>query len=128
MSAAGTDWAAVTAGAIRFASGVSFLVAPARANALWGGEPEESPTAQLLLRSMGYRDALIGGLLVAAGLRGGSRATGWFLASAGADLADLLGGIANQGRMTASQRVIGLGGAAAGIGIGVAGALRAARR
>ena len=40
---------------------------------------------------MGYRDALIGGLLLSAGLR--SKDTrGWFPASGGADASDLLGG------------------------------------
>lgn len=51
------------AGTIRLASGVSFLVDPLRANKLWGDPEEPTPTARLLLRSMGYRDALIGALL-----------------------------------------------------------------
>ena len=60
-----TDYAALTAGSIRFASGVSFLVAPEKANRFWGDpEPVAKPTAYLLLHSMGYRDALIGGLLI----------------------------------------------------------------
>ena len=42
---------------------------------------------------MGYRDALIGGLLVHAALRGRDT-RGWFLASGGADASDLLGGLA----------------------------------
>src|ERR1700755_620652 len=78
------DRAAVAVGGIRLASGISFLVDPLRANRLWGDPDEPAPTAQLLLRSMGYRDALIGGLLVAAGLRG-QNTRGWFLASGGAD-------------------------------------------
>ena len=41
---------------------------------------------------MGYRDALIGGLLATAALRGRDT-RGWFLASGGADAADLLGGM-----------------------------------
>ena len=57
------DRAALAAGSIRLASGVSFLVDPVRANRLWGDPDEPAPTARLLLRSMGYRDALIGGLL-----------------------------------------------------------------
>ena len=101
---------AVSAGALRLASGVSFLVAPEAANRLWGDDEDSSPTASLLLRSMGYRDALIGGLLLWSGLRGSSTTAGWFLASAGADAADLLGGIANHDRMTAQQRIRGLGG------------------
>ena len=64
------DRFALTAGTIRLASGISFLVDPLRANRLWGDPDEPTPTAQLLLRSMGYRDALIGGLLAAAALRG----------------------------------------------------------
>ena len=75
---------------------------------------------------MGYRDALIGALLLVSGLRG-TNVAGWFLASAGADAADLLGGIANHDRMTARQRQRGLGGAAVGIGVGVLGATRARR-
>ena len=58
------DRAALVAGSIRLASGVQFLVDPLRANRLWGDRSEPSPTARLLLRSMGYRDALIGALLL----------------------------------------------------------------
>ena len=48
---------AVTAGAIRFASGVSFLVSsPEAANRLWGDSADSGPTTSLLLRSMGYRE------------------------------------------------------------------------
>jgi Domain of unknown function (DUF4267) len=121
------DLLAVSAGAIRLASGLSFLVAPEAANRLWGDDEDSGPTASLLLRSMGYRDALIGGLLLWSGLRGSSTTAGWFLASAGADAADLLGGVANHDRMTAQQRIRGLGGAAVGIGVGVLGAARSTR-
>jgi hypothetical protein len=119
---------AVAAGAIRLASGLSFLVAPEAANRLWGDDEDSGPTASLLLRSMGYRDALIGGLLLRSGLRGDASVPGWFLASAGADAADLLGGVANHDRMTGAQRVRGLGGAAVGIAVGVVGAAGARRR
>ena len=122
------DGLAVVAGAIRLASGVSFLVAPEAANRLWGDEEEPEATASLLLRSMGYRDALIGGLLLVSGLRPGGSSTGWFLASAGADAADLAGGLANHERMTRSQAVRGLGGAVVGIGVGLLGAGRAVAR
>jgi hypothetical protein len=120
-----TDVMAVVVGSMRLASGLSFLVAPAAANRLWGDNEDSGPTASLLLRSMGYRDALIGGLLLGSGLRGNRRAAGWFLASAGADAADLLGGLANHDRMTASQKARGLGGAAVGIAVGLLGAARA---
>jgi hypothetical protein len=119
---------AVTAGAIRLASGVSFLVAPEAANRLWGDDEDSGPTASLLLRSMGYRDALIGGLLLQSGVRQDAHTAGWFLASAGADAADLLGGIANRSRMSKQQQLRGLGGAAVGIAIGVWGAMRTRRR
>src|SRR5260370_16033433 len=77
------DGMAVTAGSIRLASGVSFLVAPEAANRLWGDAEDSGPTASLLLRSMGYRDALIGGLLLAAGGSGQGHAARSVLASAG---------------------------------------------
>ena len=123
------DGFAVVAGAVRLASGVSFLVAPSAANRLWGGDPgDESATASLLLRSMGYRDALIGGGLLRAGLRSSSPSTaGWFLASAGADAADLWGGLANHERLAPRSRAIGLGGAVVGVCVGIGGALRASR-
>jgi len=90
----------------------------------FGGDPDEpAPTARLLLRSMGYRDALIGGLLATAALRG-RNTRGWFLASGGADAADLLGGLSVHHEMKLSQRLIGLGGAVVGIGIGLWGATR----
>ena len=120
------DRAALAAGGIRLASGISFLVDPLRANRLWGDPEKPAPTAQLLLRSMGYRDALIGGLLLAAGLRGRDT-RGWFLASGGADAADLLGGLSVHHEMKRSQQIIGLGGAAVGIGVGLWGATRRSR-
>src|SRR3954452_10727061 len=115
---------AVGAGTIRLASGVSFLVAPKAASVLWGSDPDDNPTASLLLRSMGSRDTLIGGLLLRAGLAGDGSARGWFLASAGADLADLVGGIANHERLPARSRTVGLGGAVVGVGVGLLGAAR----
>ena len=121
------DRAALVVGSLRLASGVSFLVDPVRANRLWGDPNQPDTTTRLLLRSMGYRDALVGGLLVAAALRGRDT-RGWFLASGGADAADLLGGIANHDRMTDKQRQRGLGGAVFGIGVGLLGATWSARR
>ena len=110
------------------ASGVSFLVSPEAANKLWGDTEDSGPTASLLLRSMGYRDALIGGLLLWSGLRGAPSTAGWFLASGGADAADLVGGLANHDRMTDSAKLRGLGGAGVGIAVGLLGAAGAARR
>lgn len=121
------DPLAMMAGAIRLASGVSFLVSPKAASRLWGSDPDDNPTASLLLRSMGYRDALVGAMLLRSGLQGHDRRAGWFLASAGADLADLVGGIANHDRLPARSRTVGLGGAVVGIGVGLLGAARAAR-
>jgi hypothetical protein len=117
----------LAAGGIRLASGISFLVDPLRANRFWGDTDEPTPTAQLLLRSMGYRDALIGGLLAAAALRG-RNTRGWFLASARADTSDLLGGASVYRQMKRSQQLIGLGGAAIGIGVGLWGAVRPTTR
>ena len=71
---------------------------------------------------MGYRDALVGAMLLRAGLRGDATSAGWFLASAGADLSDLIGGIANHSRLPRRSRTVGIGGAAAGIAIGLLGA------
>ena len=113
----------LVAGGIRLASGISFLVDPLRANRFWGDLDAPSPTARLLLRSMGYRDALIGGLLATAALRG-RNTRGWFLASAGADASDLLGGMSVHHEMKRSQQLIGLGGAAVGIVVGLWGAAR----
>lgn len=121
------DLLAVGAGAIRLASGASFLISPEAANRLWADDGTDDPTAALLLRSMGYRDALVGGLLLRAGLRG-EGAAGWFLASAGADLADLVGGLANHDRLSERSRTVGVYGAAAGVAIGALGAWRARRR
>ena len=117
------DRAALAVGGIRLASGVSFLVDPLRANKLWGDPGEPAPTAQLLLHSMGYRDALIGGMMIAAAVRG-KNTRGWFLASGGADASDLLGGMRVHSQMTRSQQLIGLGGAVVGIGVGLWGAAR----
>lgn len=116
------DRVALVAGSIRLASGIHFLVDPLRANKLWGDPDEPTPTARLLLRSMGYRDALIGGLLAAAALHG-KDTRGWFLASGGADAADLLGGMSARHQMKPSQ-IVGLGGAVIGVGVGLWGATR----
>jgi hypothetical protein len=117
------DRAALAVGGIRLASGISFLVDPLRANRLWGDPDKPPPTALLLLHSMGYRDALIGGLLMSAAVRG-KDTRGWFLASGGADAADLLGGTKVHQDMKRSQQLIGLGGAVVGIGVGLWGATR----
>jgi hypothetical protein len=117
------DRAALGAGGIRLASGISFLVDPLTANKLWGDPDDPPPTARLLLRSMGYRDALSGGMLIAAGARGRDT-RGWFLASGGADASDLLGGMSVHDQLRQSQKLIGLGGAVVGIGVGLWGAMR----
>jgi hypothetical protein len=116
------DRAALVAGSIRLASGIHFLADPLGANRLWGDPEVPTPTARLLLRSMGYRDALIGGLLATAALRG-KNTRGWFLASGGADAADLLGGLSVHHELKRSQ-LIGLCGAVIGIGVGLWGATR----
>lgn len=129
MARSSRDLIAISAGAIRLASGVSFLIAPEAANKLWGADPDDvGPTASLLLRSMGYRDALVGAMLLRAGLSDDRTTAGWFLASGGADLADLVGGIANHDRMSKKAQQIGLGGAAVGVAVGLFGSVRARRR
>lgn len=120
------DRTALVIGGLRLASGVSFLVAPERANRLWGDRSEPTATTRLLLRSMGYRDLLIGGLLVAAAARGRDT-RGWFLASGGADAADLVGGLSVHHELPRSQQLVGLGGAAVGVGVGLWGATRRLR-
>jgi hypothetical protein len=120
------DRAALLAGSIRLASGVSFLISPVKANRFWGDKEDPVPTTRLLLRSMGYRDALIGGALVTTALRGRDTRR-WFLASGGADASDLLGGLAVHDQMSRSQQLIGLGGAVVGIGVGLWGAVRPRR-
>ncbi|CAJ1500579.1 hypothetical protein MU0083_002465 [[Mycobacterium] kokjensenii] len=117
------DRAAFVVGSIRMASGISFLIDPLRANRWWGERDDPGPSARLLLRSMGYRDALIGGLLLYAAARGRDT-RGWFLASGGADAADLLGGMSVHADLKRGQQLIGLGGAIVGIGVGLWGATR----
>jgi hypothetical protein len=120
---------AVLVGTIRAASGVSFLVAPLQAQRLWSQREADDTTARVLLRSMGYRDALIGGCLIAAGLADSPNVGRWFLASAGADTADLVGELANQEHLKSSRdQIMGMGGAALGIVIGVGGWLAHRRR
>jgi hypothetical protein len=123
VTSGSVDKAALAAGTIRLASGISFLVDPVRANRFWGDKEEPVTTTRLLLRSMGYRDALIGGLLVHAALRRRDTRR-WFLASGGADASDLLGGLAVHDQMSRSQQLVGLGGAVVGIGVGLWGATR----
>lgn len=120
------DKPAVVAGSIRCASGVHFLIDPLGANRLWGNNEEPDNTARLLLRSMGYRDFLIGAMLLQSGLRG-KDTRGWFLASGGADAADFVGGLPVHHEMGTSAKAIGLGGAVVGIGVGLWGATRRRR-
>ena len=77
---------------------------------------------------MGYRDALIGGALLVAGLRSSRNVSRWFLASAGADTADLIGGLAVRDELSHRDHVMGIGGAAAGVVIGLAGWAATRRR
>ena len=121
------DRAALVVGSLRLASGVSFLVDPVRANRLWGDPNQPDTTTRLLLRSMGYRDFLIGAMLIQSSLRG-KDTRGWFLASGGADAADFLGGLPVHHEMSGSAKVIGLGGAIVGIGVGLWGGLLRGRR
>jgi hypothetical protein len=127
MSNNSRDFLAIAVGSLRMASGVSFLVAPKAASVIWGSDPEDNPTASLLLRSMGYRDALVGAMLLRAGLVNDRATAGWFLASAGADLSDLVGGLANHARLPDRSHTVGLGGAVVGIAVGVLGAARSRR-
>jgi hypothetical protein len=76
---------------------------------------------------MGYRDALIGGALFIAGVRSHPSVSSWFLASAGADTADLIGGLAVRDELSRRDHVMGIGGAGVGVVIGLAG-WAAARR
>ncbi|WP_183095671.1 DUF4267 domain-containing protein [Nocardioides stalactiti] len=117
------DVPALVAGGIRFSSGVHFLVDPLGANRMWGNKEAVDTTARLLLRSMGYRDFLIGAMLLQASLRG-KDTRGWFLASGGADAADFIGGLPVHHEMSGSAKAIGLGGAVVGIGVGLWGATR----
>jgi hypothetical protein len=120
------DVFAQLAGAARLVTGISFIAAPETAHRMWGGPADPGPWAGPFVRSTGYRDALIGGLLLHAGLRG--RPTGgWFLAWVGADTFDLAGSMANLDQMTDRQRIRGLGGPALAIVVGLFGALTAAR-
>ena len=123
LVAAPANRTALAAGAFRALSGLSFLVAPQTAQRMWSTRPADDPTARLLLRSMGYRDLLIGGGLAVAALRDSDAVPMWFLASAGADLADLVGGLAVRDELGRRDHVVGLGGATVGIAVGVAGAL-----
>ena len=70
---------------------------------------------------MGYRDALIGGALLVQGARSGPNLSNWFLASAGADAADLIGGLAVRDELSDRDHIMGIGGAALGVIIGLAG-------
>ena len=70
---------------------------------------------------MGYRDALIGGALLIAGLRSRPSVSSWFLASAGADAADLIGGLAVRDELSRRDHLMGIGGAATGVVVGLVG-------
>jgi hypothetical protein len=120
------DLFADVAGVSRLVTGMSFIAGPERAHRMWGGPPDPGPWVSPFVRSTGYRDVLIGGLLLHAGLRGRPTA-GWFLAWVGADIVDLAGSCANVERMTKEQRIRGLGGPVVAIVVGLFGALTAAR-
>lgn len=78
---------------------------------------------------MGYRDALIGGGLLVAGLSDSPTVGRWFLASGGADAADLLGELSNHEDLKSPRdQMMGMGGAILGVTIGLAGWLRSRSR
>ena len=118
---------AFAAGSFRALSGLSFLVSPERAQRAWSTREATDPTARLLLRSMGYRDLLIGAGLAVAAFRDDDTVPYWFLASAGADLADLVGGLAVRDELSDRDHITGLGGALVGVMVGVSGALASHR-
>lgn len=73
----------------RIGVGAGFVAVPQPLAAMWvGDEAAASPQTQMMARSLGVRDALIGAGTALALARGRS-ARGWFLAGAVADLADL---------------------------------------
>ena len=117
------DRAALVAGSFRLASGIAFLVDPVRASRLWGDPDVPVGHTRLLLVSLGYRDTLMGGLLAMAALRGRDT-RGWFLASAGADAADLLCYRSVHADLKRSQRLVTLVGGAVGVAGGLWGATR----
>ena len=95
---------------------------------MWGGPEDPGPWVGPFVRSTGYRDVLIGGLLLAAGLRG-RPAAGWFLAWVGADVVDLAGSYVNVDRD--DQRATGSRAGRSGGGVqraGVRGLQRGGRR
>lgn len=121
------DLVAIGAGATRLASGISFLATPEKAHKTFTGNATPDPATSILLRSMGYRDALIGALLLGSGLGGGT-STKWFLVSAGADAADLAGTVAAGHGIGGREKALALGGAGLGTAIGLYGAVRSVRR
>ena len=56
------------------------------------------------------------------------RNRGWFLASAGADTADLIGGLAVRDELSRRDHIMGIGGAAVGVLVGLAGWAATRRR
>ena len=92
---------------------------------IWGSD-DDNPTASLLLRSMGYRDALVGGMLMRAGLRGTTPRAG--SSPVVGPTWPTLSGPGQPRPSAARSRTIGLGGAIVGIAVGVAGAQAGRRR
>jgi len=96
----------------RVAIGVALVAAPGRTAAGWIGEASERPGARVAIAAVGARDVALGaGTAWAAGGKDGTKP--WLLASAGADLVDLLATLRHRDALT-STAVIGVGALAGG--------------
>jgi len=96
----------------RVAIGAALIAVPGRVAAAWVGEASERPGTQIALASVGARDVAMGlGAAWAVGRKDGEKP--WLLASAGADLVDLVATLRHRDVLTRNA-LIGVGALAGG--------------
>lgn len=108
----------------RVAIGAALAAVPGRAGAGWIGDVSRRPGAQVALAAVGARDVALG-LGTAWAVGGGDGAKPWLLASAGADMVDLLATLRHRDALSTGA-VIGVGvlaGGSAAAGLWLAGEL-----
>ena len=102
-------------GLTRMAIGGVCALLPRRAIAVWGADPEPSPSARLAMRGLGARDFAIGlGTVVA--LEGDGNPARWLEAGAVADAGDAVAVLSSWAQLPGVKRALwlvgGVGGAA----------------
>ena len=102
----------------RTAFGLNYLLRPEQARATWIGRAARKPGAQVIIRSQGVRDVMLGLGALRAVVRGDARELrAWMTSHAACDLTDLVVTWAARDRLPSAQARLAMGVAAASTAI-----------